>query len=79
MADLVSGAATRQLLEDQIRSYDALLQGSGASAEAVRDLTALGRVLDLDLGPAASAAGLWARLRPFVVDPLISSWEPSVR
>jgi hypothetical protein len=67
MADLVSGAAERQMLEDQIRAYDSLLAGSCASPQAARDLAALGRVLDLDLGPGASAAGMWAKLRPFVV------------
>jgi hypothetical protein len=54
-------------IEDQIRAYDALLSGSCASPEAVRDLAALGRVLDLDLGSGTSAAGMWAQLRPLVV------------
>ncbi|CAN7142516.1 hypothetical protein LJR225_000020 [Phenylobacterium sp. LjRoot225] len=56
------------LVEEQIRAYDALLLGSCASPQALRDLAALGRVLDLDLDPGASAAGLWARLRPLIVD-----------
>lgn len=56
-----------ELIEDQIRAYDALLQDSRPSPEALRDLAALGRVLDLDLAAEASAAGMWARLRPLVV------------
>jgi hypothetical protein len=67
MVDLVSRASERQMLEDQIRAYDALLAGSCASPQAEQDLAVLGRVLDLDLGPGASAAGMWATLRPFVV------------
>jgi hypothetical protein len=60
-------------LEDQIRSYDALLLGSCAGADALRDLLALGRVLDLVPEPNASAASLWARLRPLVV----GDWDPA--
>jgi len=56
-----------ELIEAQIRAYDALLAGSDATPEAARDLAALGRVLDLDLEAGATAAGMWARLRPLVV------------
>lgn len=62
-----------ELIEDQIRAYDALLLGSCASPHAMRDLVALGRVLDLDLALDASAAGIWARLRPLVVGELATA------
>jgi hypothetical protein len=55
------------MLQDQIHAYDLLLVGGCVSAQAARDLVALGRVLDLDVPESEPPGRVWARLRPLVV------------